>query len=161
AVACGRRALRLVVLAEHALLLGAGLAAGTVAALVAIAPAALARGAAAPLVPIAALAAPVAAGGVGGWRVARGRGASRSPRWRRRWRRPASWPRCWRAPCCSASPCCRRCGPSSAPAERRPHTLDTRAPRAIASVHHFRLISLRPAARSVRAAVAPYPPEEN
>ncbi|MET0553822.1 MAG: ABC transporter permease [Vicinamibacteria bacterium] len=63
AVGYGRPALTRLVLAEHGLLLAAGLGIGVVAALVAIAPAALERGARLPVVPIAVLALAIA--GVG------------------------------------------------------------------------------------------------
>jgi hypothetical protein len=59
-----RRDLTRLVLAEHAAIVAAGLAAGALSALVAIVPAALARGASLPLGPLAALVAAVAAAGL-------------------------------------------------------------------------------------------------
>jgi putative ABC transport system permease protein len=64
AVGYGRPALTRLVLAEHGLLLAAGLGIGVVSALVAIAPAALERGARLPVVPIAVLTAAIAAVGL-------------------------------------------------------------------------------------------------
>ena len=64
AVGYGRSALTRLVLAEHGLLLAAGLGIGVASALVAIAPAALERGAHLPVVPIAVLAVAIAAVGL-------------------------------------------------------------------------------------------------
>jgi putative ABC transport system permease protein len=64
AVGYGRRALTRLVLAEHGLLLGAGLGIGVASALLAIAPAALERGARLPIASIAVLALAIAAVGL-------------------------------------------------------------------------------------------------
>lgn len=64
AVGFTRRDLTWLVLAEHGFLLAAGLVAGTLSALLAIAPAALARGASLPVLSLAALVASVAAAGL-------------------------------------------------------------------------------------------------